>query len=164
MIGFEAQGVIDLCVQELLILSCPSGIVCSSLSSLNAHQVGTNGLVSFETPYYGWWATNFPSIYPCIRNSYIVAPFWNDYDIRLRGNIWYSTIYADGLPAEHYNTTVLYTWSRFIAHQTGINPYSFQGTWALVATWEDVPHYPHFAAQQYPQYYSADYLEQLEEV
>ena len=87
-----------------------------------------------------------------------MAPFWNDYDPRAKGDIWY------------YNTTdnydLLINVSTYVNIKTGAIAGNlddlFVGEWALIATWENVPHYPHYWVTRYPQYYSSSYREQLE--
>ena len=52
-------------------------------------QVGTNGIITFGEPLY----LNYPELFPGIRseiaNAFILAPFWDNVDIRKTGNISY---------------------------------------------------------------------------
>ncbi len=94
-----------------------------------------------------------------MKSAYLVAPFWNDYDFRALGEIWY------------YNTSntyspLIFEVSNYVNSQLfknagpeGYEP--FLGKWALVATWEDVPFYPHYWFTRYPQYYSQSYIDRL---
>ena len=93
----------------------------------NVMQVSGNGLLSFNR------STNFfsPVLFPNSTSySYIVAPFWADHDPRPAGQISYA-VYST-------NSEVLSTVSRFIRQQTGTN---FEGSWMLLAYWDNVPEY-----------------------
>ena len=90
-------------------------------------QVSSNGLLSFNR------STNFfnPVLFPNSTSySYIVAPFWADHDPRPAGQISYA-VYST-------NSEVLSTVNRFIRQQTGTN---FEGSWMLVAYWDNIPEY-----------------------
>ena len=80
-------------------------------------------------------ATRFPG---SASGAYIVAPYWDDVDIRLAGNISYEV---------HSRSTnnprsdqLLDEVSGFVGDSTG---QSFQGSWMLVAEWKEVHPWPH---------------------
>jgi hypothetical protein len=59
-----------------------------------------------------------------------VAPFWADHDPRPAGQIAYEIHGA--------NSEILSVVNRFIRQQTGTD---FEGSWMLVANWDNVPEY-----------------------
>ena len=59
--------------------------------------------------------------------SYIVAPFWADHDHRVAGQVSYE-MYPKSSEVSFVN--------RFINQKTGNN---FEGSWMLVAKWDNVP-------------------------
>ena len=90
-------------------------------------QVGTNGLISFGSPYNHFFNQPFPgSVF--VSSRYLVAPFWDDVDIRGgNGEISYMTFVA----GEELNTV-----NTFIQRQT--NYTTFEGTWMMVVFWDRV--------------------------
>ena len=71
-----------------------------------------------------------PTLFP-FRSEYLVAPFWDDVDIRGGfGNISYQ-VYSSGSP-------LLDTVNTIISDEENIN---FIGHWMLVAEWDSVPSY-----------------------
>ena len=96
-------------------------------------QIGTNGLISFGTGYNSWSNQQFPGSIT-INSRYLVAPFWDDVDIRGgSGEIFYQ-IFQTG--AEIANV------SSFIQGTT--NYTTFEGTWMMVVFWDAV--HPYFGA------------------
>ena len=94
--------------------------------------MGTNGLLSFEAPYNRWLNWLFTDH---ITYRYLVAPFWDDVDIRGgRGQISYE-IYESGYFLDYI--------SAFIRAQ---RPSEFQGTWMMVVFWDAV--HPYFGASR----------------
>ena len=98
-------------------------------------QVETNGMISFSEPIYRSSTEPFPDGAPGV---YVVAPYWDDVDIRLTGNISYEV---------HSRSTnnprsdqLLDDVSGFVENSTG---QSFQGSWMLVAEWKEVHPWPH---------------------
>ena len=101
-------------------------------------QVGTNGIFSFSVPFYSAFATAFPGTSTTVSRAYLVAPYWDDVDIRLAGNISYEVhSRSDNNPGSNQ---LLDDVSNFVERSTG---QSFQGTWMLVAEWEEVHPWPH---------------------
>ena len=90
-------------------------------------QVSSNGLLSFgRSETY-----SNPVLFPNSSSySFLVAPFWADHDPRPAGQISYEV--------HNTNTPTLLSINRYI-RQT-MEP-SFQGTWMIVAEWNDVPEY-----------------------
>ena len=70
-------------------------------------QVGTNGIISFGRPFYFWYPQNFPTRYPWVRDTFVAAPFWQDVDIRSKGDIIYTTLYPGDSP-EVFNTVNMF--------------------------------------------------------
>ena len=95
-------------------------------------QVGTDGLISFETPYSSFSNQQFPGS-SAINSRYLVAPFWDDVDTRGGNGQVYYEVYQSG----HFLNQV----SSFIRK---MNPSPFQGTWMLVVYWDAV--HPYFGA------------------
>lgn len=88
-------------------------------------QIGTNGLISFGSFYNDYINRAFP-----VSNRYLVAPFWDDVDIRSgNGEISYE-IHDSGYYLDHV--------SGFIR---AIRPSEFQGTWMLIVYWDAVHPY-----------------------
>lgn len=90
-----------------------------------------------------------------------MAPFWNDYDFRAKGDVWY---YNTRSYVSEQDQDLLDYISYFINLRTDIElpDDGFRGEYLLIATWEDIPHYPHYYISSYPQYYSQSYSERLE--
>ena len=82
-----------------------------------------------------------------------MAPFWNDYDIRSKGDIYYY------VATDVSNPGIMGDVSNFVSYKQNT---TFSGTWMLAATWFDVPHYPHYYTTQYPQYFSPGYRDRLD--
>ena len=94
--------------------------------------MGTNGLLSFDTAYNSWFNQPFPGSF-FIASRYLVAPFWDDVDIRGgNGQISYE-VHESGYFLDHI--------SAFVRAQ---RPSEFQGTWMMVVFWDAV--HPYFGA------------------
>ena len=78
-------------------------------------------------PFIEWKPELFP-----VGSMYLVAPFWNDIDIRDTevGDISYQ-VYSTGSP-------LLETVNTNISDEENIN---FTGHWMVVAEWDSVPEY-----------------------
>ena len=76
-------------------------------------------------PFIEWKPELFP-----VDSLYMVAPFWNDIDIREMGDTSYQ-VYSTGSP-------LLDTVNTNIRDEENI---SFIGHWMLVAEWNNVPEY-----------------------
>ena len=93
-------------------------------------QVGTNGLISFGSSYNSFANQPFPG---SVSSNYLVAPFWDDVDIRGGNGIISYEIYDSGYFLDHV--------SAFVRQQ---RPSTFQGTWMAVVYWDEV--HPYFGA------------------
>ena len=106
--------------------------------SYSLTQIGTNGVLSFDQPVYNAIPSLFPSDISSIHNVFIVAPFWDDVDIRHSGNIIYKIFTNDSGKNDAIDTMSLV--NDYIQQQTGE---SFLGEWMLVVTWDSVHPWPH---------------------
>ena len=105
--------------------------------------MGTNGLLSFDTAYNSWFNQPFPGSF-FIASRYLVAPFWDDVDIRGgNGQISYE-IHESGYFLDHI--------SAFVRAQ---RPSEFQGTWMMVVFWDAV--HPYFGASN-PEVYLLSFI------
>ena len=109
---------------------------------ISAQQVGTNGIFSFSEPFYTASARRFPV---GASGAYIVAPYWDDVDIRVAGNISYEVHSRIG--NNPGSNQLLDEVSGFVEASTD---QSFQGSWMLVAEWKEVHPWPHGLAQGAP--------------
>ena len=98
-------------------------------------QIVTNGIISFDQPVYSTSTSRFPSNRNDIHNLFIVAPFWDDVDIRRSGNIFYKvfTTLSD-------DAGVMVMVNDYIFRETGK---AFYGEWMLVVTWDHVHPWHH---------------------
>ena len=95
----------------------------------NTIQIAVNGLLSFEQPYGSFFNQPFPGFF-FISSRYLVAPFWDDADIRGGdGQISYE-VHTSGYLIDHI--------SAFIRAR---KPSPFQGTWMLVVFYDAVQPY-----------------------
>lgn len=92
--------------------------------------------MSFREPFYSAFPQAFPGTSSSVSNAYLVAPFWEDVDIRNAGNIYYETHDANNSRSSELLAQV----SGFVSNQTGT---SFSGTWMTVAFWDQVHPFPH---------------------
>ena len=100
--------------------------------------MGTNGIFAFSAPFYSAAATPFPGVSTTISAAYLVAPYWDDVDISLAGNISYEVHSSRSNSLE--SNQLINRISDFIAGSTG---QPFQGSWMLIAEWEEVHPWPH---------------------
>ena len=103
-------------------------------------QIGTNGYFSFEEPFYSSFPEHFPGF--SVSAYYIVAPFWDDIDIRRRGDIFFEV---------HINDTSSSLFSKvnnFVAPDG-----SFSGTWMVVAQWDMVHSWPDGESEDLRQFF-----------
>lgn len=105
-----------------------------------------NGVISFKDP----WKYSHPELFPTekfdIRSrGSACAPFWSDVDIRKSGSVRYAT--ASGTSQNHRETSELLNVSRFINSRltNEENNSTFEGTWMLIAHWDNVHPSPHGA-------------------
>ena len=98
--------------------------------------MGTNGLISFGTGYNSFSNQPFPGS-TFISSRYLVAPFWDDVDIRFNtGDISYE-IHESGYFLNAVNT--------FIQR---IRPTNFVGTWMMVVYYDAVHPWPRYRNHQ----------------
>lgn len=90
-------------------------------------KVSSNGLFSFGRSVEFFSPVLFPN---SSSYRYIIAPFWADHDPRPTGQISYEV--------HSSNTELLSVVNRFIRQQAATN---FEGSWMLVAEWNNVAEY-----------------------
>lgn len=90
--------------------------------------MSTNGLISFGRSVSSSNPVLFPSTTAIIARSYIVAPFWADFDTTIGGSVSWWTETSDSISVGAV--------SNFITQQQQYG--DFSGTWMLVASWEDM--------------------------
>jgi hypothetical protein len=94
--------------------------------------------MSFDQPVYSAQPAAFPSSRNDIRNLFIVAPFWDDIDIRMAGNIMYEVHTASSGNLDSLN--LISQVDSYILSATGE---AFTGEWMVVAQWDMVHPWPH---------------------
>lgn len=102
-------------------------------------------MISFNNPWKFSHPTRFPTENYFIRNSYVVAPFWSDNDIRKEGTVRYISI-AEGGSAQ--GDALISQTSSFLAVRRNMDKEDlFIGIqiWMLVAQWDQVHPHPHGA-------------------
>ncbi len=104
-------------------------------------QVCTNGMLTVGTPplFLGTAQEQFPTSDVRISQSNLLAPFWNDHDGRNPTSSVTYRMYNDA--AE--DRDLLRSVSSFISKNNDFVP-----TWMLVASWRNVPPYPHTATDR----------------
>ena len=125
-----------ICRTFLFHLLPSSSSVPPFLLPLPTLQINTNGIMSFREPFYSPFPQVFPGTSSSISNAYLIAPFWEDVDIRNAGDIYYETHDVNNSRSSELLAQV----SGFVSNQTGT---SFSGTWMAVAFWDQVHPYPH---------------------
>ena len=90
--------------------------------------------------YLHFSAELFPTAEPNIYWGFVAAPFWSDIDLRLEGQVSWD-IYTEQSPEM---LTMVTSFIRENANAT------FNGTWMMVAFWEDVHPFPHGAGSTTP--------------
>ncbi len=111
----------------------------------NFMQIGTNGYFSFEEPFYSSSPDAFPGT-TTISAYYLVAPFWDDVDIRRRGNIYFEVHTL--VDSSNYLSIV----SNFVAPDG-----SFTGTWMVLAQWDMVHSWPDGESESDRQFFADFY-------
>lgn len=101
-------------------------------------QISINGIISFGEPFYSADPVVFPSVRSDVANAYLVAPFWDDVDIRRAGNIYYEihSVSNGNLGSLDLINRV----SAYIREQSGDE---FAGNWMLLVEWREVHPWPH---------------------
>ena len=104
--------------------------------------MGTNGLLSFKTPYNSFSNQQFPGS-TTISSRYLVAPFWDDVDIvGGNGEISYE-IHQSGYYLDEVNA--------FLQRK---RPSEFEGTWMAVVYYDAV--HPYIGSSN-PEVYKSTY-------
>ena len=89
--------------------------------------------MSFGSVFTNFDAVLFPSSEESsVFNSFMVAPYWSDIDARTFGEIWYETHVA----GQSTNSDMLLDRVSNLVRSEQGHPF-FQGTWMVVATWND---------------------------
>ena len=101
-------------------------------------QIATNGIISFDQPVFSRIPTRFPGSRNEIRSLFLLAPFWDDVDIRRAGSISYEVHNAFS-----GNTDSLNLISRVDAYIQGETGTAYAGNWMLVVHWGRVHPWPH---------------------
>ena len=93
---------------------------------LLSFQVNTNGILSFRFPFSSFIPRRFP-----LCCTPLIAPFWDDVDIRRSGNIFYR---------QTTNTTLLQRAHNQL-QESFPSAGNFTPTFLFIATWERVPEF-----------------------
>ena len=119
-------------------------------------QVGVNGIISFGREWYFSYPSRFPTSEFWSRNGFVIAPFWNDHDLRKSGSVSYAVIDSD---EGNDSVMLIKNISKFIRlnHKQAAMD-DFEGTWMLLAHWDNVHPYPHGSYQWYYSYYYDHYI------
>ena len=113
-------------------------------------QVEINGIISFSEPIYHTITQPFPEGAP---GRYFVAPFMDDVDLRLAGDVSYEVhSRSENNPG---SDRLLDEVSGFVENSTG---QSFEGSWMLVAEWRGVHPWPHGEGPPFSLFYPASSL------
>ena len=95
-----------------------------TISILTFLQVSANGVISFS----GFFFDSTPETFPLTgRNDILIAPFWDDVDIRISGRVLYRLT----------NTSILL--DLVGASISSVFNTTFNPTQLFIATWDDVP-------------------------
>ena len=102
-------------------------------------QVCTNGYVTFDTPYYDW---SPPGDISYINDRTLLAPYFADVDIRgVHGEVYYQAYTSFGTPSRSSGKRVIQLANSYMG--TFMFKKDFDASFVLVATWHEVPPYPH---------------------
>lgn len=100
--------------------------------------MATNGIISFGVVFYDHEPVAFPSGFSSVTNSFLIAPFWSDVDIRKDGKIFYEVHQSSNTASAELLANV----NSAINANGNTDTSNFNGTWMLVAKWESVGPYP----------------------
>lgn len=101
-------------------------------------KIGTNGIITFDEPLYSPLPVLFPSSRLDVADKFVIAPFWDDVDIRLTGDVYYKVFSTSSGVLEALTT--LDRIDSFIQARTG---QVFDAQWMIVITWNQVHPWPH---------------------
>ena len=88
-------------------------------------QISNHGLISFGSQYIAF----IPQTFPILQR--VVAPYWDDMDLRVKGEVRYTVITAANSSQSHLLTTA----NEFIRR---VKHKYFIAKWMLVAYWVDI--------------------------
>ena len=118
--GFPYFGALE---DTLYVCGCSFCHQNSSKPNTCISQVNTNGILSFRAPFTSFSPHPFP-----LGELPLIAPFWDDVDITVGGEILYR---------ETQDPKLLQQFTQELINTTGIS--SYQPTYLFIATWVDVP-------------------------
>ena len=102
-----------------------------------------NGAISLESSFSNAYPEIFPFSGYNTRDSYVVAPFWSDNDIRQSGSVKYVNFTSDTSNAESESRQLMDEVNAYIQAQQGETEERFEGNWLLAAHWDHVHPSPH---------------------
>ena len=112
------------------------------LSQLYITQVSENGVVSFDEPFKFSFPNRFPTNFFPTQQSFAIAPFWSDNDIRKEGAVRYAT-YSVGETGNPQGERLLQSLNQHIQSFQDRDEDPFEGQWLLTAHWDGVHPSPH---------------------
>ncbi len=97
-----------------------------------------NGVISIGTSHFNFFSPNhFPTTFSAISASNVLAPYWNDHDLRSNNSAINYNAYSIEMGPEAISKINMI--STLISNQRAMN---FSGIWMLVAEWDNVQSYP----------------------
>lgn len=124
---------------------------CLLFLYLSCTQVNENGIISFDGSFHN----PYPQLFPVDgSNSFVIAPYWSDNDIRRDGEVRYVTYSQSNSMSDIFSgsaitssdeqgQTLLDKVNAFVqARQSEIED-RFVGNWLLVVHWDHVHPSPH---------------------
>ena len=101
--------------------------------------MGVNGIISFGEEFEATSPVLFPGSAGASYYSYVVAPFWADADLRVRGNISWE---VHSLGASDEGDSYLKQVSEFLRNRENV---TFLGDWMMIVSYDRVPIYDVYA-------------------
>ena len=95
-----------------------------------ALQVSTNGIITFGSPLFESEPEAFPPDDTDTFWTYIIAPFWADFDTTMGGAASWE------IHDREHSSSLMAMVDTFIAEEYGDQ--NFEGSWMLVAFWENM--------------------------
>jgi hypothetical protein len=102
-------------------------------------------VISLESSFSNAYPETFPVSGYNAHDSFIVAPFWSDNDIRQSGSVKYINFTSDTSNAESEGRELMDEVNAYIQAHQGETEERFEGNWLLVAHWDHVHPSPHGA-------------------
>ena len=100
-------------------------------------------MISFESSFSNAYPENFPTSGYDAGDSFVVAPFWSDNDIRRSGTVRYINFSSDTSNVENEGRRLMDEVNAYIQAQQGERGERFEGNWLLAAHWDHVHPSPH---------------------